>query len=154
MKTRPWRPSTAFKKRRGNYLSQVEVTGVAAIFFFFVFVLMSPFLVFEDLPVRARVDLAVSTHGLPQPGALKEDAIDIAVMRDGSAYFCNTKIAPEDIADQIREKVRTGSDPNIYIRADARAKYGDVAAVIGRARLSGVDHVVLITEQRDLGLPP
>lgn len=92
--------------------------------------------------------------GCRNPVRSKEDAIDIAVTRDGSAYFCNTKIAPEDIADQIREKVRTGSDPNIYIRADARAKYGDVAAVIGRARLSGVDHVVLITEQRDLGLRP
>ena len=87
MKTRQWRPSTAFKKRRGNYLSQVEVTGVAAIFFFFVFVLMSPFLVFEDLPVRARVDLAVSTHGLPQPGVLKEDAIDIAVTERRKRLF-------------------------------------------------------------------
>ena len=154
MKTHQWRPSAVLKKRRSKYLSQVDVTGVAAIFFFFVFVLMSPFLVFEDLPVRASVDLAASAHALPQPGALKEDAINIAVTRDGSIYFCDTKIVPQDIAAQIREKVRTGSDPNIYIRADARAKYGDVAAVIGRVRLSGIDHVVLITEQADLGLPP
>jgi biopolymer transport protein ExbD len=145
MKSHQWRPSDALKKRRNNFHAGVDVTGVAALFFFFVFVFMSPFLVTDDLPIHGQVELAASANAVPQPGALKEDAIDLTISRDGSVYLCGTKILPEDLPDQIRKKERAGSDPTIYVRADARAKYGDIATVIGQTRLSGSDHVVLVT---------
>jgi hypothetical protein len=71
MKIRQWRPSTALKKRRSKYLSQVDVTGVASIFFFFVFMFLGLIGV-PDIPRSISVDSPVSTHAL-SPNALKED---------------------------------------------------------------------------------
>jgi biopolymer transport protein TolR len=98
-------------------------------------------------------DLPVSTNALSQPSALKEDAINIVVTRDGQIYFRNTKMLFEDLPDQIEQKVHTGSERKVYLRADARAHYGDIEAVIQQVRLSGIDHVVVATERRDPGLP-
>jgi Biopolymer transport protein ExbD/TolR len=121
MRTHQWRPSTALKKRRSKYLSQVDMTGVACIFFFFVFMFL----------------------GL----------IAVPDIRDGQICFCNTKMLLQDLPDQIDQKVRAGSDRKVCLLADARAQYGDVEAAIQQVRLSGIDNVVAVTEQRDPGLP-
>jgi biopolymer transport protein ExbD len=59
----------------------------------------------------------------------------------------------EDLPERIEQKVRTGSERKAYLRADARAQHGDIEAVIQQVRLSGINHVVVVTEQRDPLLP-
>ena len=144
--------STAPKKRRSKYLSQFDVTGVASIFFFFVFMFLGLIGV-PDIPRSISVDSSVSTHALCQPNALKEDTIDIVVTRDGQIYFCNTKMLLEDLPERIEQKVRTGSERKAYLRADASAQYGDIEVVIQQVRLSGINQVVVVTEQCDPLLP-
>lgn len=82
MRIHQWHPSAALKKRRSKYLSQVDVTGVAGISFFFVFTFLALSGV-PDIPGAFLLNLPVSTHGRSQPSALSEDAIDIVVTRDG-----------------------------------------------------------------------
>jgi biopolymer transport protein ExbD len=45
----------------------------------------------------------------------------------------------------LREGVREGSERKVYLRADARAKYGEVKAVLDQIRLAGIENVAFMT---------
>jgi biopolymer transport protein ExbD len=132
MRAQQWRPSTALRKRRGHYLSLIDVTGIGSIFSFLLFM----FIVGVGGPhdhTRISVDLPTTRYASPQPGALKEDAVEIAMTRAGSVYLQNHKVALAALAEQVRECVREGSDRQIYVYADSRAKFADVAQTIAHA---------------------
>jgi len=42
----------------------------------------------------------------------------------------------------------------VYVKSDARAKYGDVVAVVDEIRSAGVDQVGLLTERNERNAPP
>jgi biopolymer transport protein ExbD/biopolymer transport protein TolR len=42
----------------------------------------------------------------------------------------------------------------VYVKSDARAKYGDVVAVVDEIRSAGVDQVGLLTERNERNTPP
>jgi biopolymer transport protein ExbD len=145
MKPEQWRPSTALRKRRSRYVSTIDVSGFVGIMLFFLCLFMLPALLHVH-PSRS-FDLAQSHHAKPQPGALKEDAMVVGVSRDGSFYFRSRKVPIHEIAPLIRDAVKAGSERKVYLKADARAKYGDVKAVVDQIRLAGIENVALMTEQ-------
>jgi biopolymer transport protein ExbD/biopolymer transport protein TolR len=77
----------------------------------------------------------------------KDDAIIVAVTRDGTLYLGNTKITKEDITGQIKDRIANKLDKTVYVKSDARAKYGDVVAVVDEIRSAGVDSLGLLTEK-------
>jgi biopolymer transport protein ExbD/biopolymer transport protein TolR len=77
----------------------------------------------------------------------KDDAIIVAVTRDGTIFLKNTKITKEDITGQIKDMISARLDKTVYVKSDARAKYGDVVAVVDEIRSAGVDQLGLLTEQ-------
>jgi len=84
------------------------------------------------------------------PGAVREDAILVAVTRDGNIFFGSNNVRDSDLPVLIRESVRRGSERKVYLKVDARAKYADAALVIDQVALVGIQNVGIITEQ----LPP
>jgi biopolymer transport protein ExbD len=146
MRTRGWRPSTALKKRRTRYLSLLDASGVAAIFVFFVgmYILMSA--PAGDLS-HSNVDLAPTAHPKPLPAALKEDAITVVVTRDGLLYLGNDRVPVEALPGLIRSAYEHGSERKVYLKADARVRYGDVKATLELIREAGVHDVALMVEQ-------
>jgi len=84
------------------------------------------------------------------PGTSREDAILVAVTRDGNIFFGSNGIRDSDLPALIRESVRRGSERKVYLKVDARAKYADAALVIDQVALVGIQNVGIITEQ----LPP
>ncbi len=82
------------------------------------------------------------------PSALREDAMLISVSRDGNVFFGTHQVRYNDLPESIRESVRHGSERKIYLKVDARAKYGDAALVIDQIRQAGIQNVGIITEQR------
>ena len=45
--------------------------------------------------------------------------------------------------DAVAQKL----DKTVYVKGDARAKYGDVVQVVDGVRAAGVDHLGLLTEK-------
>jgi len=78
---------------------------------------------------RSPVDLARAQHAAPLPGALREDAMLISVTRDGNIFFGTHQIQCGDLPTAVRDSVRHGSERKVYLKVDARAKYGDAVAV-------------------------
>ena len=82
------------------------------------------------------------------PDANREDALTITVTRDGHVYFRTQQVMLNDVPNQIRQALKEGARPAVFVHADTRAKYGDVAAVIDQVRQAGIQHVGIITSQR------
>jgi biopolymer transport protein ExbD/biopolymer transport protein TolR len=93
------------------------------------------------------VDMATVTDPRDMQDADKDDAIIVAVTRDGSLFLGNTKIVKEDITGQIKDRIANKLDKTVYVKSDARAKYGDVVAVVDEIRSAGVDSLGLLTEK-------
>jgi len=94
-----------------------------------------------------QVDLAPVNDPRDMKDADKDDAIVVAVTRDGSIYLGNTKVKKEEITGQIKDQIANKLDKTVYVKSDARAKYGDVVAVVDEIRSAGVDSLGLLTEK-------
>jgi biopolymer transport protein ExbD/biopolymer transport protein TolR len=94
------------------------------------------------------VDLAKVNNPNQMPDADKEDALLVAVMRDGKVYFGSDRIEPDKLTDKIKDKLSNRTDKTVYVKADARAKFGNVVEVVDDVRSAGVDKLGLLTDQR------
>ncbi len=94
------------------------------------------------------VDLAKVNNPAQMPDADKEDALLVAIMRDGKVFLGNDQIPPDQLTNKIKDRIANRVDKRVYIRADARAKFGSVVDVVDNVRAAGVDQLGLLTEQR------
>jgi biopolymer transport protein ExbD/biopolymer transport protein TolR len=101
------------------------------------------------------VDMAKTNNPMPLPDADKEDALIVAVQRDGAVFFDSQKVSAEELTQKVKDRVQSRTNKQVFIRADARAKYKPVVDVVDDVRSAGVDQVGLLTEQRrDTNKPP
>jgi biopolymer transport protein ExbD len=75
-------------------------------------------------------------------------------MRDGKIYFGNDRIEPDQLTSKVKDRIANKTDKRVYIRADARAKFGSVVEVVDNVRAAGVDDLGLLTEQRKQSRTP
>src|SRR5580693_8574146 len=72
---------------------------------------------------KVNVDLAKVDNPVAMPDADKEDAIVVAVTRDGGVYLGQDRVAPTELGAKIRDKLADKPGKQIFVRADARAKF-------------------------------
>jgi biopolymer transport protein TolR len=94
------------------------------------------------------VDLAKVNSPAAMPDADKEDALIVAVMRDGKIFFGNDPITADALTQKVKDRLTNRVDKRVYIRADARAKFGSVVEVVDNVRSAGVDQLGLLTDQK------
>src|ERR1700744_4343597 len=68
------------------------------------------------------VDLAKVNNPQQMPDADKEDALIVAVMRNGKVFFGNDQTPPDQLTNKIKDRIANRTDKRVYVRADARAK--------------------------------
>ena len=93
------------------------------------------------------VDMVRVPNPEDMPNADKDDAILVAVTRDGSIYLGNNKIGLEDLQNHIKDEIANRLDKTVFVRSDARAKFGQVKAAVDEIRAAGVDNIGLLTER-------
>ena len=94
------------------------------------------------------VDLAKVNNPMQMPDADKEDALIVAVMRNGDVFFGSDRIQPDQLTNKIKDRIANRTSKIVYLRADARAKYKAVVDVVDNVRAAGVDDLGLLTDQR------
>jgi biopolymer transport protein ExbD len=99
------------------------------------------------------VDMAHTDTARDMQDADKDDAVVVAITRDGAIYLGHTATAKDDLTNQIKDKLANRLDKTVYVKSDQRAKYGDVVAVVDEIRSAGVDQVGLLTEKNQKGGP-
>ena len=100
------------------------------------------------------VDMVRTDNPRDMQDADKDDAIIVAITRDGKIYLGNTQMPKEDLTGQIKDRISTRLDKTVYVKSDARAKYGEVVAVVDEIRSAGVDQLGLLTEKNQKNGPP
>ena len=142
------RPSVAARrrrvKRRPAYYCGMEVSTLLAVFLvIFISLAVSP--VGNRGSDGAGVDLFKSVHSRLQVRAIREDAMPVAVIRDGKLHFGNRRVSPEKLPEQIRNGVRGGAESRVYFMVDARGSYADVKLAIEQVSLAGVKNISFLT---------
>ena len=97
---------------------------------------------------KVQVDMAKVDNPTNMPDADKEDAIVVAVTRDGGVFLGQNKVAIERAGGKVRDKLADKPGKTIYVRADARAQYRAVEDAIDAVRTAGVDDVGLLTQKK------
>ena len=65
------------------------------------------------------VDLANAEHPVAMPGAGSDDAIVVAVMRDGTVFLGPDNVDPAELGSRIRANRTDRAGETMYLRADA-----------------------------------
>jgi biopolymer transport protein TolR len=134
----------AYKPVAGAQMAAPNVIPMADIMLVLLIIFM---VVTPMLQKTHQVDLASVNDPRDMKDADKDDAIVVAVTRDGSLFLGNSKIKKEEITGQIKDQIANKLDKTVYVKSDARAKYGDVVAVVDEIRSAGVDSLGLLTEK-------
>ena len=97
------------------------------------------------------VDLAKTDNPLEMQDADKEDALVVAIQRDGTIFFGSDKTTADQLTAKVKDRLANKPGQVVFIRSDARAKYGAVVEVVDNVRAAGADQLGLLTEQRKPG---
>lgn len=97
----------------------------------------------------APVDMAKAENADKMPNADRDDAIIVAVTRDGRLFLSpgNKEIGLNEITGDVKDLLTGRLDKTVYVRSDARAKYGDVVKAVDEVRAAGVENLGLLTEK-------
>ena len=102
---------------------------------------------------KVNVDLPKVSAATVMENANKEDAIVVAVTRDGKTFLGGDQVSLTDlgtrVADLLAAKKDPAADKTVYMRADNRANYGKVMDAIDSVRTAGVSQLGLLTEKTD-----
>jgi biopolymer transport protein ExbD len=134
----------AYKPQAGAQMAAPNVIPMADIMLVLLIIFM---VVTPMLQKTQHVDLAPTNNPRDMKDADKDDAIVVAITSDGSIYLGNTSLHKEDLTGQIKDRLSTRLDKTVYVKSDARAKYGRVVEIVDEIRSAGVDQLGLLTEK-------
>ncbi len=94
------------------------------------------------------VDLARAANPIAMSDADRADALILSIMRDGQMFLGSERVTGEILKQELSDRLSNRANKIVYVRADARAKYGSLVEAVDDLRLSGVDQLGLLTEQK------
>src|SRR5215207_4654004 len=131
---------------RGEVTSEINVTPMADVMLVLLIIFM---VVTPMLQKGIAVELANTKNPVDMKEADRDDAVLVAITRDGKFYLGQDRVSIEDLGVKVADMVSTKLDKTVFVRSDFRAKYGDVVQVVDNIRNAGVDKVGLLTERLD-----
>jgi biopolymer transport protein ExbD len=136
-------------KRNPRYC-KIDSSGLAHSMLGLVLPLFLVVMMTSDFPGhhRTAVDLAGVFHPIPMRGAMRDDAIRIAITKDGSVYFRNQKTVSDELRGLISERLHDGSEKKVYLDVDSRTRYSELESVLDGVRAAGIHNIALLTEAR------
>lgn len=93
------------------------------------------------------VDMAKTNNPIAMQAADKEDAVLVAVTRDGKVYLGSNQLPVDQVPGKVKDMLSSKLDKTCYLKSDARARYEKVVEVIDNLRAAGVDQLGLLTEE-------
>jgi biopolymer transport protein ExbD/biopolymer transport protein TolR len=134
------------KKKAPAVVSDINVTPMVDV----MLVLLIIFMVITPMLTKGQtVEMVRTNHPIAMQAADKEDAILVAVTRNGQLFLSpgNSRITADDLPNKVRDLLTNKLDKTVYIKSDARAKYEVVMDVVDNLRAAGVDQLGILTEQ-------
>ena len=136
------------KREEGKKInSNINVTPMVDV----MLVLLIIFMVITPmLNNKVNVDLPKADAAVVMEDANKEDAVVVAVTRDGRTFLGGDQVTLDDLGPKISAKLENKpGNKEVFMRADTRANYGKVMDAVDGIRSAGVSQLGLLTEKRD-----
>jgi biopolymer transport protein ExbD/biopolymer transport protein TolR len=125
-------------------VSDINVTPMVDV----MLVLLIIFMVITPMLQKGvSVDMAKAANTRDMQDADKEDAVVLAVTRDGKVFLQSNRINPDQITTEVKDRLANKLDKTVYVKADSHARYGVVAGVVDNVRAAGVDSLGLLAEK-------
>src|ERR1700712_1154374 len=102
---------------------------------------------------KVNVDLPTAAAAVVMENANKEDAVTVAVTRDGRTFLGGDQVTVDDLGAKISAKLENKTSKQVFMRADIRSNYGKVMDAVDGIRAAGVSQLGLLTEKRDPDAP-
>ena len=134
------------KKTAPEAMSEINVTPMVDV----MLVMLIIFMVITPMLNKGQsVDMVKSKNPIKMQAADKEDAVIVAITRNGEVWLSpgNTKTTADALPNKVKDLLTNKVDKMVYIRADQRARYEKVTDVVDNLRAGGVDQLGLLTEQ-------
>ena len=131
---------------RGVVNVEINVTLMADVMLVMLIIFM---VVTPMLQKTFAVEMSKTQNPTDMPTADQDDAVVVAVTRDGNFYLGQNKVTVDELATKVNDLLSNKFDKTVFVKGDARAKYGDVKHIVDNIRNAGVDKVGLLTERVD-----
>jgi biopolymer transport protein TolR len=141
----------AYKPKVGDVMASPNVIPMADIMLVLLIIMM---VITPMLQNGVTVDMAKVRNWEDMPDASKDNAVIVAVSRDGHYYLGNNEIALDQLTSEIKDKLSGRLNKVVFVRSDYRAKYGNCVKVIDAIRDAGVENVGLLTLKDESAPPP
>lgn len=132
------------KKKASGPMSDINVTPMVDVMLVMLIIFM---VITPMLSKGISVDMVRTSNPIAMQAADKDDAVLVAVTRDGSVFLKTTKMPPDALPQKVKDMLTNKLDKTVFLRADARARYEKVVEVVDNLRSSGVDQLGLLTEE-------
>jgi biopolymer transport protein ExbD/biopolymer transport protein TolR len=134
------------QKKAPPVVSDINVTPMVDV----MLVLLIIFMVITPMLSKGvSVDLVRTKNPVAMQAADKEDAVLIAITRDGKVYLSpgNQQMPADQLGPKVKDLLSNKLDKTVYLKSDSRARYEKVMDVVDNVRTAGVDQIGLLTEQ-------
>jgi biopolymer transport protein ExbD/biopolymer transport protein TolR len=131
---------------RGKINAEINVTPMADVMLVMLIIFM---VVTPMLQKGVAVEMAKTTNPIDMNEADQDDAVLVAVTRDGKFYLAKDRVNLDELPVKVLDMLANRLDRTVYVKSDFRAKYGDVVSVVDGVRAAGVDRIGLLTERLD-----
>jgi biopolymer transport protein ExbD len=131
---------------RGEVTSEINVTPMADVMLVLLIIFM---VVTPMLQKGVSVELSRTRNPVDMKEADRDDAVLVAVTRDGQYFLGQDRVVIDDLAAKINDLLSSRLEKTVFVKSDFRAKYGDVVRLVDSIRAAGVDKVGLLTERLD-----
>ena len=132
------------KKKASDPVADINVTPMVDV----MLVLLIIFIVITPMLSKGiSVDMAKTKNPITMQAADKEDAVLVAISRDGRTYLGTDQLAPDQLPGRVKDLLTNKLDKTVYVRSDARARYERVVEVVDNLRSAGVESLGLLTEE-------
>ncbi len=135
------------QKKAQPPVSDINVTPMVDV----MLVLLIIFMVITPMLSKGQsVEMVKTKNAIAMQAADKEDAVLVAVTRDGRVYLSpgNSQVPADQLAPKVKDLLTNKLDKTVFIKADARAQYGKVEDVVDNLRAAGVDELGLLSDQQ------
>jgi len=134
------------QKKAEPVVSTINVTPMVDV----MLVLLIIFMVITPMLSKGvSVDLVRTKNPVPMQAADKEDAVLVAITRDGKVFLSpgNSQTPADQLAPKVKDLLQNKLYKTVYLKSDSRARYEKVMDVVDNLRAAGVDQLGLLTEQ-------
>lgn len=143
------RKNSKFKSH--GAMSTINVTPMVDV----MLVLLIIFMVITPMLSKGvSVDMVRARNPIAMKAADREDAVLVAITRDGQTFLGRQRIDDVDLATQVGDIISNRLDKTVYMKCDARSSYERVVEIVNILRSVGVDQVGLLTEKDESKVAP